>query len=196
MNIDSATLRQVFDALDNTNRGFITVEQFTSALEKFYTSIAKESTNVEHQSKLARMQSMDVDNIVNALDPEKDGIISYEDFESAFQNFFNCRNREELKGKTMTLNLHGRRVSITPDDFVMQQSEIDPDLKTEDSGFLEPNVGDLTPSRPSTLLTRTSIPSYNENAGSPFSGSRSDLMLDDVDSNLEQLKVSVFTSFK
>ncbi|KAH9281416.1 Rab11 family-interacting protein 4A [Echinococcus granulosus] len=149
---------------------------------------------------------VDVNNIVNALDPEKDGIISFEDFESAFQNFFNCENREELKGKTMTVNLHGRRVSITPDDFVMHQAEYDPDLKTEDSGFLEPGVGEFTPTRPSTLLisdcrrplfrrgtprnqsTRTSVPSYHENAGSPFSGSRSDLMMDDPDSNLEQLK--------
>lgn len=81
---------------------------------------------------------------MNALDPEKDGIISFEDFESAFQNFFNCQStscvvtfypsigREELKGKTMTVNLHGRRVSITPDDFVMQQAEFDQDLKVGD----------------------------------------------------------------
>ncbi|KAL5964151.1 hypothetical protein TSMEX_008096 [Taenia solium] len=218
MILDSDTLRQVFDALDNDKRGYITVEQFTSALDKFYTSLAHESPDDEHHAKLARMQSMDVNNIVNALDPEKDGIISFEDFESAFQDFFNCQSisclltfhpsvdREELKGKTMTVNLHGRRVSITPDDYVMQQAEIDQDLKTEDSGFLESGVSEFTPPRPSTLLlsdfrrpsfrrgtpknasARTSVPSYHENTGSPFSGSRSDLMLDDVDSNLEQLK--------
>ncbi|VDK37699.1 unnamed protein product [Taenia asiatica] len=188
MNLDSGTLRQVFDALDNEKRGYITVEQFTSALDKFYTSLAHESPDDEHHAKLARMQSMDVNNIVNALDPQKDGIISFEDFESAFQDFFNCQNREELKGKTMTVNLHGRRVSITPDDFVMQQPEVDQDLKTEDSGFLESGVSEFTPTRPSTLLARSSVPSYHENTGSPFSGSRSDLMLDDVDSNLEQLK--------
>ncbi|KAL5106456.1 Rab11 family-interacting protein 4A [Taenia crassiceps] len=218
MNLDSGTLRQVFDALDNNRRGYITVEQFTNALEKFYTSLARESPDDEHHAKLARMQSMDVNNIVNALDPEKDGIISFDDFKSAFQNFFNCQSiscsitfyppidPEELKGKTMTVNLHGRRVSITPDDFVMQQAEMDQDLRTEDSGFLEPGFSEFTPTRPSTLLlsdfrrpsfrhgtpkhasARTSIPSYNENTGSPFSGSRSDLMVDDGDSNFEQLK--------
>lgn len=29
----------------------------------------------------------------------------------------------------MTVNLHGRRVSITPEDYVMQSLENDPDLK-------------------------------------------------------------------
>lgn len=58
MNLDSGTLRQVFDALDNNKRGYITVEQFTSALEKFYTSLAHESPDDEHHAKLARMQSM------------------------------------------------------------------------------------------------------------------------------------------
>ena len=101
MNLDTDTLRQVFDALDNGHNGYITVEQFTSALEKFYTSMSDEESDDDHGRKMTRMHSMvciivmtifkDVNNIVNALDPEKDGIISFEDFESAFQNFFNCQ---------------------------------------------------------------------------------------------------------
>ncbi len=40
--------------------------------------------------------------------------------------------------------------------------------------------------------TSHSIHSAHDQVGSPFSGSRSDLMLDDIDSNVEQLKVSAF----
>ncbi|KAM3172633.1 hypothetical protein ACTXT7_014132 [Hymenolepis weldensis] len=189
MNLDTETLRQVFDALDNGNNGYITVEQFTSALENFYTSMSQEQDEGPTNAKLDRKHSMYVDHIVNALDPEKDGIISFDDFKSAFQNFFNCQDRKELKGKSMTVNLHGRRVSITPEDYVMQNLETDPDLKTEDSGFLESGGMNYTPSRPSTLLIKNSNSSFQENTiGSPFSGSRSDLMMDDVDSNFEQLR--------
>ncbi|VDO04861.1 unnamed protein product [Rodentolepis nana] len=189
MNLDTETLRQVFDALDNGHNGYITVEQFTSALENFYTSMSQEQDEGPTNPKLDRRNSMSVDNIVNALDPEKDGIISFDDFKSAFQNFFNCQDRNELKGKSMTVNLHGRRVSITPDDYVMQNLENDPDLKTEDSGFLETGPMNYAPSRPSTLLIKNSNASFQENTvGSPFSGSRSDLMYDDVDNNIEQLR--------
>lgn len=38
-------------------------------------------------------------------------------------------DRDELKGKTMTVNLRGRHVSITPEDYVMQNAEYESDLK-------------------------------------------------------------------
>ncbi|KAM7539101.1 hypothetical protein Aperf_G00000047731 [Anoplocephala perfoliata] len=189
MNLDTEMLHQVFDALDDGKKGYITVEQFTSALENFYTSMSNGDPESSDRPKLERKSSLNVDNIVSALDPGKDGIISFEDFKSAFQNFFNCQDRDELKGKTMTVNLHGRRVSITPEDYIMQNAENESDLKTEDSGFLEPGATDYTISRPTTLLARNSnIASQENTAGSPFSGSRSDLMLDDVDSSFEQLR--------
>ncbi len=58
MNLDTATLRQVFNALDSGNRGYITVEQFTSALEKFYTSSMPVMTEEDQKPQLARMPSM------------------------------------------------------------------------------------------------------------------------------------------
>ncbi len=99
MDLDNASLRQVFDALDEEQKGHITVDQFTGALEQFYASSAPSADNNSNgRPKLTRMPSVvrfcfkkefqDVRNIVTKLDPERDGIISFDDFKQAFQNLF------------------------------------------------------------------------------------------------------------
>ncbi|VDN10676.1 unnamed protein product [Dibothriocephalus latus] len=134
MQLDTETLQEVFNALDTEHKGHITVEQFTKALEQFYSSSVP---NADVNSSMHRKNSLNVKNIVNALDPEKDGIISFEDFKSAFQDYFSSDDPKSPKRKNMTLKLMGRSVSINPEDYVLNQSEGENDLRTEDSGFLE-----------------------------------------------------------
>nr|VZI30853.1 unnamed protein product [Spirometra erinaceieuropaei] len=134
MQLDTETLQKVFNALDTEHKGHITVEQFTSALEQFYSSLVQ---NDDENPTLNRKHSLNVKTIVSVLDPEKDGIISFEDFKSAFQDYFCSEDTEKPKRKNMTLRLMGRSVSINPEDYVLNQSEGENDLRTEDSGFLE-----------------------------------------------------------
>ncbi|VDL89023.1 unnamed protein product [Schistocephalus solidus] len=231
MQLDTETLQEVFNALDTEHKGHITVEQFTTALEQFYSSLIP---NADENPTLNRKHSLNVKNIVNVLDPEKDGIISFEDFKSAFQDYFSSKDTEKPERKNMTLKLMGRSVSINPDDYVLNQSEGENDLRTEDSGFLEtggPEPSLVSPEFSSDIAMRNegrrawpilrrrqvqqtllllshfskfpgstfiaglgknngggSFHSPHEGPGSPYSGSRSDLLMDDVDSNFESIR--------
>jgi len=186
MNLDTATLQQVFNALDVEQKGHITVEQFTSALEQFYNSSKSANVLVNTRNRLQRMQSLDVNNIVKALDPTKDGIISFDDFQAAFLEYFTYN---ELKRKTMNLKVGGRRVSICPEDFATQDySNVFHESGNDDSGFQENGHRE-----PSMIMSPSSYASNSlhmvpDVSASPYSETQSDLMFTDVDNSFDQIR--------
>lgn len=143
MNLDSAALRQVFDALDGQKRGYITVEKFTDALEKFYTSANTTNTDEHQTPSLTRMHSLVGDFFYSFLfyrmsiillrhsTPKMTGLFLLKISSRRSKifltakviikllYFIECIGQEELKNKTMTINLRGRKVSIKPENYVL-----------------------------------------------------------------------------
>ncbi|THD27980.1 Rab11 family-interacting protein 3 [Fasciola hepatica] len=198
MDVSDESLELVFGALDTENKGFITVDQFVSTFREFYDGPA------QHGRKVSTSRSA-IENLVHVLDPENDGIIHFEDFKKAFQSPI------EFSGHPDDPNItHVDSNMFSPSSATNRSTCFSDGLenKTDDSGVHthEPSIYDcdndsalsvdgVQSSRLQRDDIRRSWPKHRGPAfmnadlpESPASASRSDILMDDMETNLELMR--------
>lgn len=199
MEASDQMLEVVFNALDTDNKGYITTDQFKETFRDFYSSSGTPGRKIS-------IPPSDIEKIVETLDPQNDGIIHFEDFKKVFLDNLDLNEYEESADPSITSKIS----AFSPNTATNQSSCFSDGLeyKTDDSGLptQEPSIFDfdndsalsvdgLHPERLQRSEIRRSWPKHRGNAyddanrlGSPVSGSRSDILMDGMESNLENIR--------
>lgn len=198
MDTSDESLELVFGALDTENKGFITVDQFVSTFREFYDGPA-------HQGRKVSTSRSAIENLVHILDPKNDGIIHFEDFKKAFQSQIGLPdNPEDTQITHLDSNMFSPSMPTNRSTCFSDGLE----NKTDDSGVHthEPSIYDcdndsalsvdgVQSSRLQRDDIRRSWPKHRgpglTNADlpeSPASVSRSDILMDDMETNLELMR--------
>nr|CAH8873760.1 unnamed protein product [Trichobilharzia regenti] len=189
----------VFKALDTENKGYITVDQFVTTFKEFYNSSGS------HGERRSSFSSKEIMKVVQALDPENDGVIHFEDFKKAFEGNITLDDDQNSKhSNNLARTLEGQNTSVRS-SFLSDGLE----NKTDDSGvhMQDPTLFDIdTDSALSadgphnTRLQRGEIrsswPKHSANPmlslhhgpDSPASASQSDILVGDMESNFELIR--------
>ncbi|KAF5405760.1 EF hand [Paragonimus heterotremus] len=193
MDASDESLEVVFNALDSENKGYITVEQFLSVFNEYF----QETNN--NGRRVSTIRS-DMKKVLEALDPTNDGIIHFEDFKKAFQNEM---QKVDDSANTQSTNFSP---STNPNKSGCFSDGLE--NKTDDSGIHthETSIFDcdndsslsadgLTSSRLHRDEIRRSWPKQRgapflnaNNPDSPVSASRSDILIDDMETNFEAIR--------
>lgn len=191
----------VFQALDTENKGYITIDQFTSTFKEFYNSNA----NANSPRRKLSTAAADIKRLVNALDPEHDGIIYFSQFKTAFEGNV-LDDTIHSKGSEFLVSKPGPDVAeITRSSLLSDALE----NKTDDSGVnvQDPSMLDCDNDSclsaeaiqgfqlkrgeiRSTWPKHAAIPLFSPHQGteSPISASRSDILMDDMETNFELIR--------
>ncbi|KAA3679343.1 uncharacterized protein DEA37_0012151, partial [Paragonimus westermani] len=210
MDASDESLEVVFNALDSENKGYITVDQFLSVFNEYF-----QETNTNGR-RVSTIRS-DMKKVLEALDPTNDGIIHFEDFKKAFQNemqkvdestnlqstnFSPSTNPSKsgcfsdgLENKTDDSGIHTHETSIFDCD---NDSSLSADGLTRcvDHFIYAEVCIHFVRSRLHRDEIRRSWPKQRgapflnaNNPDSPVSASRSDILIDDMETNFEAIRV-------
>nr|CAH8873762.1 unnamed protein product [Trichobilharzia regenti] len=173
----------VFKALDTENKGYITVDQFVTTFKEFYNSSGS------HGERRSSFSSKEIMKVVQALDPENDGVIHFEDFKKAFEGNITLDDDQNSKhSNNLARTLEGQNTSVRS-SFLSDGLE----NKTDDSGvhMQDPTLFDIdTDSALSADGPHNANPmlSLHHGPDSPASASQSDILVGDMESNFELIR--------
>ncbi|KAF6776219.1 hypothetical protein AHF37_03956 [Paragonimus kellicotti] len=204
MDASDESLEVVFNALDSENKGYITVDQFLSVFNEYF-----QETNTNGR-RVSTIRS-DMKKVLEALDPTNDGIIHFEDFKKAFQSnrflfFSKVSVVDEMQKVDESTNPQSTNFSPSTNPSKSGCFSDGLENKTDDSGIHthETSIFDcdndsslsadgLTSSRLHRDEIRRSWPKQRgapflntNNPDSPVSASRSDILIDDMETNLKR----------
>ncbi|CAH8873519.1 unnamed protein product [Trichobilharzia szidati] len=177
----------VFKALDTENKGYITVDQFVTTFKEFYNSSGS------HGERRSSFSSNEIMKVVQALDPENDGVIHFEDFKKAFEGNITLDDEQNTKhSNNLARTLEGQNTSVRS-SFLSDGLE----NKTDDSGvhMQDPTLFDidtdsaLSADGPHNFSSSANpMLSLHHGPDSPASASQSDILVGDMESNFELIR--------
>nr|CAH8873758.1 unnamed protein product [Trichobilharzia regenti] len=177
----------VFKALDTENKGYITVDQFVTTFKEFYNSSGS------HGERRSSFSSKEIMKVVQALDPENDGVIHFEDFKKAFEGNITLDDDQNSKhSNNLARTLEGQNTSVRS-SFLSDGLE----NKTDDSGvhMQDPTLFDidtdsaLSADGPHNFSSSANpMLSLHHGPDSPASASQSDILVGDMESNFELIR--------